>query len=110
MSRSRPGQSRSWWQATVARWKRSGLTAAEFGEREDVSPRTLRWWSSALSCGTRAERGQAEMGPAPIEILLPAEQARAHVEISVEGAVLRVEVGTDAAYVGALVQALRGVR
>jgi hypothetical protein len=110
MSTSRPSRSRSWWKSTVSRWKRSGLTAGEFAEREDVSPRTLRWWSSALSRGTRAVRGQAEMSPAPIEIILPAEQARAHVEISVQGAVLRVEVGTDAAYVGALVQALRGVR
>lgn len=106
-------RSRSWWKRTVSRWKSSGLTAAEFAAREDVSERTLRWWSSTLRRGTRAERGSGERTAtiAPIEIEVPRAASRArHVEILVDGAVLRAEVGTDVEYVAALVRQLRGAR
>lgn len=39
---------RETWAARVREWKRSGLTAAEFGQREGLRPRTLTWWSSEL--------------------------------------------------------------
>ena len=105
-------RSRSWWKRTVSRWKSSGLTAGEFAAREGVSERTLRWWSSALRRGTRAERGSTESAVlAPIEIEVPrATAGMRHVEIAIDSALLRVEVGADVEYVGALVRQLRGSR
>lgn len=104
-------RSRAWWKQTVSRWKRSGLSAREFASAEGVSERTLRWWSSALRRGTRAERGSIEATViAPIEIEMPSARSAKHVEIAIDGAVLRVEVGADVEYVGALVQRLRGPR
>lgn len=103
-------RSRSWWQRTVSRWKSSGLTAREFAAREDLSPGTLMWWSSRLRRGTRAERGSVESAIAPIEIAVPRGTRTSHVEIAIEGTVLRVEVGADVEYVAALVKQLRGAR
>jgi transposase len=105
---ARERRTRSWWQGAVARWERSGLSARDFAEREGVSSRTLYWWSSALRRGTRAERGSNETAAiAPIEIALPATVVRTHhVEIAIEGAVVRVEVGADVRYVCDLVRRL----
>lgn len=103
------GRSRAWWEQTVSRWRASGLTAGEFAARAGVSERTLRWWSSALRRDTRAERGSKANGPEPIEIALSsASRAPSYVELAVEGAVLRFEVGANVEYLRALVIALRG--
>lgn len=107
-------RTRSWWASTVARWRRSGLSAREFGAREGVSDRTLAWWSSTLRHGTRATRGSMVLATvAPIEIEVPrvtiVPARNSAVEIAVADIVVRVEVGTDVEYVGALVAAL-GVR
>lgn len=42
-------RSRAEWALLVARWRRSGLTAAEFAERYDFSVHSLRWWSWKLA-------------------------------------------------------------
>jgi transposase len=39
---------RETWAARVREWKRSGLTAAEFAERQGFNAATLTWWSSQL--------------------------------------------------------------
>ncbi len=39
---------RAKWERRVARWKASGLTAAEFAAGRGYSPATLKWWSSRL--------------------------------------------------------------
>lgn len=101
-------RSRSWWSETVERWKRSGLTAAQFGRRHGVSDRTLLWWSSMLKRGTRAER-EPRAAIVPLEVTVtPTVTALGGnaIEIAVGRAVLRVEVGTDVAYVSELVERL----
>ncbi len=101
--------SRSWWAQTVARWKRSGLSAAEFAAREGVVERTLRWWSSALRRDTRALRGSQRIEPIAIELVPPTPtfaSSGGTIEIEVGCARVRVEVGTDVTYVGALVREL----
>jgi hypothetical protein len=102
-------RSRSWWAKTVARWKASGLSASEFSAREDVVERTLRWWSSTLRRDTRAKRGSPRIEPIAIE-LVPSAPTFASpggaIEIAIGCAHLRVEVGTDVAYVAALVREL----
>lgn len=95
-------RSRAWWTKTVAAWRRSGLTAGDFAAREGLTERTLRWWSSTLSRGTRAQPAY------PIEIALPIAKGEADViEVSVEGVTLRLAASTDVARIAALVQALR---
>jgi hypothetical protein len=39
---------RETWAGRVAKWRASGLTAREFGEREGLNAATLRWWASQL--------------------------------------------------------------
>lgn len=101
----------------MARWKRSGLTAAQFAVLEGVSDRTLRWWSSALRRDTRASRGSSSRTEStaivPIEIELPMGGAitrGSRIEIAVGEVVVSAEVGTDPAYLGALCAALGGRR
>lgn len=105
----RERRSRSWWAQTVARWKRSGLSASEFAAREGVVERTLQWWSSTLRRDTRAERGSPRIEPIAIELVPSAPtfaSSGGPIEIAVGRARLSVEVGTDVAYVAALVREL----
>ena len=90
----------------MARWRRSGLTATEFALREEVSARTLSWWASALHRDTRAKHGSSAIEP--IEIAVKTAAMGASMEIAVGGVVVRCELGSDIAYVAALVRALRG--
>jgi hypothetical protein len=98
-------RSKGWWQATVARWRRGGLTAGAFAARERLNVHTLRWWSARVERDTRAEHGSS---PVPIEIALPSAPptSSSTLEIAVGGAVVRCEVGTDVAYLAAVVRAL----
>lgn len=105
----RQRRSRAWWAQTVAQWKRSGLSASEFAAREGVVERTLRWWSSALRRDTRAERGSPRVEPLAIELVRSAPafaSSGGPIEIAVGRTRLRVEVGTDVAYVAELVHGL----
>lgn len=98
----------------MRRWRRSGLTARSFAQREGIADSTLRWWSAELSRATRAKHGSTAI--APIEITVPSVTAESPegrtdsrtIEIATGSVVIRVEVGTDVAYVAALVQACEG--
>jgi hypothetical protein len=101
-------RSRQWWQETVKRWKRSGLTADAFASCEGVAASTLRWWSSRLSCDTRAEHGLPVVRAIEIAVPEMASTPSKGLEIAVADVVVRCEVGTDVAYVVAVVRALAG--
>lgn len=60
---TRVRRSRAEWAALVGRWRRSGLTAAEFAERYDFSAHSLRWWSWKL-----ASEGEQAVEFVPIEV------------------------------------------
>ena len=53
------------WARLVARWKRSGLSAGEFGVKVGVDARRLHWWSWAL----RKRDGIRDSTPAPTEVI-----------------------------------------
>jgi hypothetical protein len=100
-------RTRAWWQATVARWRRSGATAETFAKGAGVKAGTLRWWSYELARDTRAKHGSTAI--VPIEIAVPSAPATPPsrlIEIVAGGALVRVETGTDVAYIAALVRAL----
>lgn len=80
--------SRREWERRVRRWRRSGLTAAEFSSREGLRRGTLLWWSSKLQQEARSAEGSfveltAVVEPAPIEVELA------------NGRVVRVPAGFD---------------
>ena len=77
-----------------------------------LADRDVKRFLRSLRRGTRAERGSTESAVlAPIEIEVPrATAGMRHVEIAIDSALLRVEVGADVEYVGALVRQLRGSR
>jgi transposase-like protein len=45
------------WGKRVERWRRSGLTAAQFAAREGVNPHTLAYWKWKLRQGEELPRG-----------------------------------------------------
>ncbi len=98
---------RQWFQL-VARWKRSGLSAREFGAKARVDYRSLHWWSWAL--GKRAAQKSElttvlEAPPAflPVHITQhdepsqqPCDGKGEPIEIVVDGRLaLRVGAGFD---------------
>ena len=99
-------RTRAWWIKAVQRWRRSGLTAGQFAERESVGERTLRWWSSQLSRDTRAKHGLTGGEPLEIAITEAVSSASGGVEIVAGEVVVRCGPGADATYVAALVRAL----
>ena len=108
MGRAR--RSRQWWTQKVEQWRRSGLKAREFAQREGLAVGSLWWWSSELGRGTRAKRGSAAQSkPVPLEVQLAAPRASylaAQIEVEAFGVVVRVPGGSDVDYVAALVRAI----
>jgi hypothetical protein len=101
MARAR--QSKSWWTSTVARWRRSGLTAAAFATQEGLSVSSLRRWSSALSRDTRAKHGLSSIEPIEIAVPSASRAAISGIEVAIGDARIRWESGVDVDYVAALV-------
>ena len=103
------------WARRVARWKRSGLTAAEFGAREGFEGKQLSWWKWRLSQGTAGRVGpEGPAQPAPVTFIparvvggarprSPAADGRVEIMLG-NGRVVRVTGAVDDAV---LVQALR---
>ncbi len=102
-------RTRQWWRSTVAGWRKSGLRAADFAEREGLAASTLQWWSSELRRDTRAKHGAADVVPIEIEVggASRAAVGDAAVEIALGEVVLRCSAAVDVSYVARLVQALK---
>lgn len=95
------------WARLVERWKRSGLSAGEFGAKVGVDAHSLHWWRWSLR--KRGAMGDAPTAPTEavpaflpvhvVEAALPREAAppaRSGVEIVVdERHVVRVSPGFD---------------
>jgi hypothetical protein len=92
---------RSFWVELVAEVE-AGATLAEVARRRRVREGTLRWWRSQLR-GERADSSQRLLPVVPVA----AWSAVGAVEVALGEVRLRVEVGTDVTYVGALARALR---
>jgi len=101
-------RTRQWWQGTVTRWKRSGLTANAFASREGVVASTLLAWSSRLNRDTRAEHGSSVVRAIEIAVPEVMPSSSRSLEVAVADVVVRCEVGVDVAYVAALVRAIAG--
>lgn len=73
------------WAKRVEGWKRSGLSAAAFAEREGFNAYTLRWWSSQL----RREPIIEDLRPKFVELVVqsPVIGEQTPIEVVVRGAV-----------------------
>jgi hypothetical protein len=94
---------RAWWTATVADWERSGLTAARYSADRGVHESTLRWWR------TRLRRLPSPQSPslALLRVEVPSSMIEPATLTALVGAAeLRIAVGTDADYIGAVVAAI----
>ena len=56
------------WAKRVEKWKRSGLSAMAFAEREGFNGYTLRWWA----CQLRREPMIENLRPKFVEVVVPA--------------------------------------
>ena len=94
---------RETWAARVREWKRSGLTAAEFAEREGLNASTLTWWSSQLGRSTLAISR-----PPMVEVMVsPRADASSSLELVLASGVrVAVPVGFDEATLGRLLTVL----
>lgn len=93
---------RSDWERLVAELERGDETQVEFAERHGVALSTLRYWLYKL-------RDEREGSTARSVELLPVRltsPAGRHFEAQVAGIRLRFEVGTEPAYVAAVVNHL----
>lgn len=102
----RSRRDRRWWQTTVAAWQGSGRSAEEFSAEHDLHPATLRWWRRRLEI-LAAEESESALTVLRVEVApsTPAPEPAALTAL-VGPAELRIAIGTDAAYVGAVVAAI----
>ncbi len=72
------------WAKRVEGWKRSGLSAMAFAEREGFNGYTLRWWA----CQLRREPIIEDLRPKFVEVVVPAGPVIAEsIEVVVPGGV-----------------------
>ena len=109
----RARRSRQQWEAIIGTFERSGQTLARFCGLRGIRPETLKWWqwhlrSKAAGIAESASAGDDVRLVAIDVVATPATGAAVTtLAILVAGAELRVEIGTDVAYVSELVMHLR---
>jgi hypothetical protein len=96
----------------VKGWKKSGLTAAEFGEREGIDPKQLRWWKWHLGTGAVASTSETPLRLLPVRVV-PSSDVPASEETPLEivlqsGHILRVGHGFDPATLRSVLLVLEG--
>jgi hypothetical protein len=101
-------RTREEWAALVEKLEASGGSVERFCTKHRVRASTLKWWRWRL----RHERRPAALAmPSArllaVDVIDIAPPRPTTLVIAASGLELRVEVGTDAEYVGALVSALR---
>ena len=107
------------WAEWIEDWKRSGLSAAEYGKRHGIAPKKLYWWSWFLRARTKpttkaggaklalVPRLQSAMVPVKVRAL-PAVRGATGEASSIEialpsGAVIRATSAVDPTWLGRLV-------
>lgn len=94
---------RATWTERVREWKRSGLTASVFAEREGLNVGTLRWWSSRL-----ARVSTTSARPPVVEVVIDARASSALEVVLASGARVAVPAGFDEATLRRLLAVLEG--
>ena len=95
--------------AVLARWRRSGESRREFGQRERISYHKLIYWRRKLDASKSSGKGIAESEPdlVPVRVIPEADgDARFIVQVGA-GVEIAVPAGFDAAELARLVRCLR---
>lgn len=104
----RARKSRSEWSVILRAFERSGQSHEEFCSRRGLKIGTFR---SALYRRRKSESGGAEVALVPVEVVerggVVAAAGSSELVVVIAGVELRIPVGTDVQYVGALVTELR---
>jgi hypothetical protein len=102
-------RTREEWSGLVDELEASGDSLERFCAQRRVRVATLKWWRWRLRTAKRVSAQVAERGVRllAVDVVDRAPLRPAPIAVFVSGAELRVEVGTDVEYVGALVSALR---
>ena len=101
---------RQFWESLIARYERDGGAQLLFAEQHGVSVAALRHWLYRLR-RERAPRAPRLVQIVPTGVMAPGVDRTADIiEVALlgQGIALRFAQGTDTAYVGRLVGALRG--
>jgi hypothetical protein len=108
------------WAARIARWKDSGLTAAEFASEIGVRARTLSWWKWRLSSKKQespkgARRAAGSLGKAtrisPLTFVEMTAIDTDRLEVVLASSVrIRVRPGFDSTTLGRLLEVLEPKR
>ena len=104
----RTRRSREQWAAVIEELGASGESAEGFCRRRGIRPRTLSWWKWKL--GSSPHRSAPDAAIRLLRVAVSPERGRtvaSGVVIDVADLRVHVEVGTDVAYVIALVEAIR---
>lgn len=107
----RQRKSASEWAAVVGQWQASGLTAEEFGQRNDINGKVLSWWKWHLGRGAKA--GNAGQGAVsrvqrlvPVRVVVRSNEspqcgASRQIEVVVRGGrALRLSVNNHSELLG----------
>jgi transposase-like protein len=99
---ARVRRGREFWQQLVDEVD-GGASIADVARQYRVQPRTLSWWRWKLH-----RDGESGTQLLPVVVRPLTEQDSGAIALRVRDVIIRVDSGTDVAYVAALVEALRG--
>jgi hypothetical protein len=91
--------------AVLKEFARSGDSIEKFCAKRRIRVKTLKWWRWTLGDAPSARRKDVRL--VPVDVIGLAAPRPTTIAITIAALELRVEVGTDVAYVGELVRALR---
>jgi hypothetical protein len=102
-------RNRQEWARLVTAFERSRSSMAEFCARPELVARTFGWWRWRLGRDERsAKRDTDDVRLVPIDVVRTTPQPRANMMLlPVAGVEMHVQLGTDVAYIAALVTELR---
>jgi transposase len=97
------------WRVRVEKWRKSGLTAAEYAERSGLKAKSLQWWRWRLGLGGRPGMQAMPVQPAFVEVVGGLRSPAGDLEVQLPGgACVRVPTGFDAADLARVLQVLEG--
>jgi hypothetical protein len=99
-------RTRAEWSGLVDELEASGDSMQRFCAKHQIRIASLKWWRWRLRT-ERSSTAKPGVRLLPVDVVDVAALRPTSVLVAVSGAELRVEVGTDVEYVGALVSALR---
>jgi len=102
-------RTREQWAALIGAFERSSRSVETFCAAKGIVPKTFRWWRWQLreTASSHHRSESVQIVPVSVRGAAVSEGAPDVIMLRVENVELRIGVGTDVAYVTALVTSLR---